>query len=178
MAITKALTPRFLLRDLLKGILRASFSAFKIGLVCAILGLLAVYLFRPGTSPDEALVFVLAPMAIFFAVVRMFVALISRINVHPSNPVQPDGRTRFIVWTLFFALLALVIGFPSMLTYRSLGIGWAADFAIRSSVIFAVTAILTAVCAGTRAVFVFEFAFRFLTTITAPKHTDAPIEQS
>lgn len=142
----------------------------RAGLFAGALGAISVYLFRPGTNPDEVASFIVVPIAIFYILMRLLASVASRINTErPRNAVEIEFRIKLLVWIMFFDMVAVIVGLPSVLVYRTLGIGWAADFTSKALIIFAVSAFGLGVIVRTGATFLFEIGRRIIDAVSAPR---------
>ena len=139
----------------------------RCGLIAGLLGAIAVYLFRPGTNPDEAATFVVAPITVFYVVIRLLSAAASRAETQGPAP-EIEFRTKVLVWIMFFDLAGVVVGLPSFMIYKSMGIVWATTFTSKALVILVTSAFGLGVMVGTDAVFVLEIGRRLLTSLAAP----------
>jgi len=138
----------------------------RCGLVAGLLGAVSVYLFRPGTIPDEAAAFIVTPIAIVYVLTQLIAAGASRVETTKEVP-DIEFRTKFLIWIMFCDLIGTAIGFPSYLVYKAIGIHWASDFAAKSLLIFVTSAFALGVMVGTDAVFIFEIGRRLLRSLSA-----------
>ncbi len=145
-----------------KTILKASLGRpLRNGLAVAVLGFLAVYLFRPQTTPDQAAALIAVPIVVSFAVALALGLLLLKLKV-PEPKSEPNLRIKLIAVGFVFVVMAILVGLPSAVIYRSLGMIWAQDLAFRFLAISVAVALMVAVCAGTKMVFVVKVAERLL----------------
>lgn len=142
-------------------LLRGTFFNLRIGFIAALLGVLTVFFFRPGTTPDETVVFVLVPATVFLGLVRLLIAAVTRIDL-PQYATQPEAHIRLLARIVLFGMLAVAVGIPSLFAYRALGLIWAVSLAFRLLLMLFAGTFLAALSVGVRLPVVYQVGVRFL----------------
>jgi hypothetical protein len=121
----------------------------RLGIAAGSLAVLSVFLFRPGTTTEEAALFGLVPLAVFLVGLRVIVNLGTYLPT-PQKPVESDLRTKCVVRGVALCIAVAIIGIPSMLIFRWLNVLWAASFMAHFTVLLVAAVIAGATLIGTR----------------------------
>jgi hypothetical protein len=150
----------FFFRTAGTALVQGSMFNLRSGAIAAVMGTLAVFLFRPGTAPDETVVFVIVPVSLFLALMRVLLPAVTRINL-PQYPA-PEAHIKLLSRIVLFGVLAVFVGVPSLFAYRALGIMWAAALTGRLLLMLLAATVLASLCVGMRFSTVYLVGVRFL----------------